>query len=304
MAAEVKKTIIVLWDYTEASAIALEHAYQLAHVTGDTIMLVHCVPAKRAFSRAARDKQHDALESTRSKLTEQVEQLTKQYAALGAELALMLKKDNYIKHDVQSVTLLPLVVTYRNLSKAFFELFKSMEINLVVTPNFYQVNEKKSLNMATVLSKVPSGRLDTVPFIIVKNKPIHRYYTDLVVPMDNSWAFKESLRWIAYLSSYYHCNVNLIKPALNEGFNKRGMANNTYFTKKILDAHNVVYGIKTADRGQDFAHSVEHFSRLIDADMIIIMTDRAKKIFPKDIIKFDIPVMMINPLSKKIGGFN
>lgn len=304
MAAEVKKTIIVPWDYTEASAIALEHAYQLAHVTGDTIMLLQCVPTKRTFSRAARDKQHDMLENLRSKLTEQVQQLTKQYAALGAELSLMLKKESYVKHQVQSVTLLPMVVGYRNLPKAFFELYKSMEVNLVVTSNFYQATEKKTLNMATVLRKVPSGRLDTLPFIIVKNKPVHRYYTDLVVPMDNSWAFKESLRWVAYLSSYYHCNVNLIKSALSEGFNKRGMANNTYFTKKILDAHNVVYGIKTAERGQDFSRAVEQFSKAIDADMIIIMTDRAKKIFPKDVIKSDIPVMMINPLSKKIGGFS
>ena len=80
---------------------------------------------------------------------------------------------------------------------------------------------------------------------------------------------------------------------------KQGITSNTYFTKKVLDASNVVYGIKNADRNSEFLSEIEKFVKEIDADMVLVMADRINRIFPRGEITIDVPVMLINPLAKR-----
>jgi hypothetical protein len=67
----------------------------------------------------------------------------------------------------------------------------------------------------------------------------------------------------------------------------------------VLDASNVVYGIKNADRNSDFLSEIEKFVKEIDADMVLVMADRINRIFPRGEITIDVPVMLINPLAKR-----
>ena len=80
---------------------------------------------------------------------------------------------------------------------------------------------------------------------------------------------------------------------------KQGITSNTYFTKKVLDASNVVYGIKNADRNSEFLSEIEKFVKEIDADMVLVMADRINRIFPRGEITIDVRVMLINPLAKR-----
>lgn len=305
MSEQLNRVILVPWDFSEDSEKALAHAYQLAQMVGDNVMLVHFIRRPSLLIGAgAREKLHRQEIEAQEKLKKEVDRLSRLFEAKREELRQSLEQEEYQDRKVQSVTILPYVLVYRNISKSLAALYASMGVNLVVTTANYRLPNKKQLNMLAVLRKVKSGRLTTVPFILVKQLPTHRYYTDVVLPLDFNKNFKESIRWVAYLSSYYHCNVNIIKAPARNAETKQGIASNTYFTKKILDASNVVYGIKNADRNKEFRFEVENFVKEIDADLVLVMTDRIDRLFPNGEITIDVPVMLINPLAKLKQSFN
>lgn len=305
MSEQLNRVILVPWDFSEDSEKALAHAYQLAQMVGDNVMLVHFIRRPSLLIGAgAREKLHRQEIEAQEKLKKEVDRLSRLFEAKREELRQSLEQEEYQDRKVQSVTILPYVLVYRNISKSLAALYASMGVNLVVTTANYRLPNKKQLNMLAVLRKVKSGRLTTVPFILVKQLPTHRYYTDVVLPLDFNKNFKESIRWVAYLSSYYHCNVNIIKAPAKNAETKQGIASNTYFTKKILDASNVVYGIKNADRNKEFRFEVENFVKEIDADLVLVMTDRIDRLFPNGEITIDVPVMLINPLAKLKQSFN
>lgn len=305
MSEQLNRVILVPWDFSEDSEKALAHAYQLAQMVGDNVMLVHFIRRPSLLIGAgAREKLHRQEIEAQEKLKKEVDRLSRLFEAKREELRQSLEQEEYQDRKVQNVTILPYVLVYRNISKSLAALYASMGVNLVVTTANYRLPNKKQLNMLAVLRKVKSGRLTTVPFILVKQLPTHRYYTDVVLPLDFNKNFKESIRWVAYLSSYYHCNVNIIKAPAKNAETKQGIASNTYFTKKILDASNVVYGIKNADRNKEFRFEVENFVKEIDADLVLVMTDRIDRLFPNGEITIDVPVMLINPLAKLKQSFN
>ena len=274
-------------------------------MVGDNVMLVHFIRRPSLLIGAgAREKLHRQEMEAQEKLKKEVDRLSRLFEAKREELRQSLEQEEYQDRKVQNVTILPYVLVYRNITKSLTALYASMGVNLVVTTANYRLPNKKQLNMLAVLRKVKSGRLTTVPFILVKQLPTHRYYTDVVLPLDFNKNFKESIRWVAYLSSYYHCNVNIIKAPAKNAETKQGIASNTYFTKKILDASNVVYGIKNADRNKEFRFEVENFVKEIDADLVLVMTDRIDRLFPNGEITIDVPVMLINPLAKLKQSFN
>lgn len=305
MSEQLNRVILVPWDFSEDSEKALAHAYQLAQMVGDNVMLVHFIRRPSLLIGAgAREKMHRQEMEAQEKLKKEVDRLSKLFETKREELRQSLEQEEYQDRKVQNVTILPYVLVYRNISKSLAELYASMGVNLVVTTSNYRLPNKKQLNMLAALRKIKSGRLTTVPFILVKQLPTHRYYTDVVLPLDFNKNFKESIRWVAYLSSYYHCNVNIIKAPAKNAETKQGIASNTYFTKKILDASNVVYGIKNADRNKEFRFEVENFVKEIDADLVLVMTDRIDRLFPNGEITIDVPVMLINPLAKLKQSFN
>ena len=305
MSEQLNRVILVPWDFSEDSEKALAHAYQLAQMVGDNVMLVHFIRRPSLLIGAgAREKLHRQEIEAQEKLKKEVDRLSRLFEAKREELRQSLEQEEYQDRKVQNVTILPYVLVYRNITKSLTALYASMGVNLVVTTANYRLPNKKQLNMLAVLRKVKSGRLTTVPFILVKQLPTHRYYTDVVLPLDFNKNFKESIRWVAYLSSYYHCNVNIIKAPAKNAETKQGIASNTYFTKKILDASNVVYGIKNADRNKEFRFEVENFVKEIDADLVLVMTDRINRLFPNGEITIDVPVMLINPLAKLKQSFN
>ncbi len=305
MSEQLNRVILVPWDFSEDSEKALAHAYQLAQMVGDNVMLVHFIRRPSLLIGAgAREKLHRQEMEAQEKLKKEVDRLSRLFEAKREELRQSLEQEEYQDRKVQNVTILPYVLVYRNITKSLTALYASMGVNLVVTTANYRLPNKKQLNMLAVLRKVKSGRLTTVPFILVKQLPTHRYYTDVVLPLDFNKNFKESIRWVAYLSSYYHCNVNIIKAPAKNAETKQGIASNTYFTKKILDASNVVYGIKNADRNKEFRFEVENFVKEIDADLVLVMTDRIDRLFPNGEITIDVPVMLINPLAKLKQSFN
>ena len=271
------KYIIVPWDFTENAENALLHAIQLSDVADSKILLLHII-SKGFFS-----KNKELIE--RSKIAEK---------KLKQSAQEILKKYKIMPETIVHVD---------KLSTAIRQIELSINASLIVMGMDYYENNKihKINSFFSALKNIET------PFLTVKTKPSHDYYKEIVFPLDNDKKFKETLHWIIFLSKHYKCNVNIIKPFINDQFKKQDMVNNIYFTKKILDKKNIVYGIKTAKRNKPFREEIFRFASDIDADLIVMMSKKFNDYVlhnKKDMGKT--PVMSINRRSDIIrySGFS
>ena len=93
-------------------------------------------------------------------------------------------------------------------------------------------------------------------------------------------------------------------PALNDPAQKFDLSTNINFVKKYLDEQDIVYGLKTGNRKSRFEDSVFDFVNMIEADLLILMSDQFSTYFSSKVVNVDTPVMFINPLLKKFQSFN
>ncbi|NOZ45192.1 MAG: universal stress protein [Chlorobi bacterium] len=263
-----KSVILVPWDFSESSEYSMLHAVQLAKVVNNDLMLVHFKAGGGLFGNKA-------------KIIIEKEEL---------ENKLLTKAEDI--NDVYNIRPLTLVKE-GSINKAVKEITEQYDINLIVMGQNYVVNKTKTSakEFLKILENV------NVPVIINNSPPSHTHYTEIVVPVDHDKKFKESIHWIIYLSKYYKCNINIIKPHITDDLKKKYLSNNIFFTKKMLDAKNIVYGIKTAKNKDNFKLEIFNFAKIIDADLILVMSDKYNQYMSdkKHTVDNFIPVMVINP---------
>lgn len=278
MARNKKDVIIIPWDYTEVCEIALAHGVQLAKEVNNHIMLARFLEKPGIFTGKA--KKERILNEEREKLK-----------AVGQTIS--------EKYQIN-----PFVTVELGSSKgAVSKLLQDANANLIISGKTYKLNDKTTF---TPLEFVKRLKGLNVPFIVAQELPAHNYYKEIVVPLDPDKTFKETLHWIVYLSKYYNCNINIIKPYFEEEDMKKDMANNIYFTKKTLDKKNIIYGIKTAKKKKDFQDEVLRFAEMIDSDLIVMMAKKYQKFLrDKPDYQFNIPIMVVNRNNEiiKYGGF-
>ena len=275
---EKQKVILVPWDFTESAELAFQHAIQLARAASNDILLFHIVPPKLFEGSKVRQKKVDA---ARHLLKEEAERLNQKYG---------------IHPDV--------LVSAGSLKKAVLEIESGGLVNLVVVYKRYTISPKKSIDSSKFLRGIKDA---IVPFLVVESPPAHSHYIEIVVPIDPDKKYKETVHWIIHLSKYYKCNINLIKPYLTDETKKRSMSSNIFFTKKMLDGNKIVYGIKTAKKNKSFTGEIYGFANNIDADLILIMSDKYDKYVrtkEEEQTTAHVPIMCINPRVRKYQSFS
>jgi len=278
----VKKVVLVPWDFTEGSNNALLHAIQLAAAAENEIMLLHILPRTLIYHLTNRKGNQKEIHEARKKLEAVVEDIYSKYNFRPQTLVL----EGYPRKLVRDL------ITADEIS-----------INLIVSSKNYFYN-KKQYNASNFLKNMVIKDF-TVPFIIIDSAPAHNHYIEIVVPIDHDRKYKETLHWIIYLSKYYKCNINLIKPFIYDEGKKKNMANNIYFTKKMLDGNKIIYGIKTAKKKSDFQQEVFRFAQNIDADLSLIMADKYDTFVQnKKSDSATVPIMCVNPRTRKYQSFN
>jgi len=277
----VKQFVLVPWDFTEGSNNALLHAIQLAAAAENEIMLLHILPRTLIYQFFNQKGSQKEIHDAQKKLTVVVEEI-------------------YEKHNFRPQTL----VLEGHPRKLLKDLITTgdLNINLIVSSKIYNYSGKKYQSPNFLKNLVI--KTFTVPFIIIDGVPAHSHYIEIVVPLDHDRKYKETVHWIIYLSKYYKCNINLIKPFIYDEGKKKQMANNIYFTKKMLDGNKIIYGIKTAKKKSDFREEVFRFAQNIDADLILIMANKydfyVQNAKPGTTT---VPLMCVNPRKPKYQPF-
>ncbi|MBN1987891.1 MAG: universal stress protein [Bacteroidales bacterium] len=273
-----KKTILVPWDFSEGAENAILHAKQLANAADNDIMLLHIIPRSFFYKYFGNKNSAKEIDTARHKMEEAAIDIERKYGFRPQTLVLEGRLNHVIK-----------------------DMVVDTNINLVVANKIYSY-DKKPIESSNFLRHLYSPKF-SVPFIITKSAPLHSHYIEIVVPLDHDKKYKEILHWIIYLSKYYKCNINLIKPFINDEGKKKDMANNIYFTKKMLDGSKIIYGIKTAKKKNTFKDEVFKFAENIDADLILIMADKYDNYISENKDGTSVPIMCINPRARKYQSF-
>lgn len=276
-----KKLILILWDFTKGSEIALQHAIQLGKVGNDELMLLHLIPRGGLLG--------SLLSSSTS--PETLNELNHRLQAVAGSVQ---AKHGFTPHTM---------VIEGSPKKELANLVETQNINLIVSHHTYSINGKDYRSSDWLRELVFKDI--TLPIIIVNKAPAHDHYIEIAIPIYQEQAFKEAVQWIINLSRYYHCNVNFIKPFVTEDLKKKQLASNVYFTKKMLDGAGIIYGMKTAKKNIKFEDEIFRFADLIDADLIMVMSDKYGQLINESREKeLHLPVMCVNTRIKKYQSFN
>ena len=84
---------------------------------------------------------------------------------------------------------------------------------------------------------------------------------------------------------------------------KRELLSNIYFTKQVLEANNIVYGIKSATGSDNFVDEIFSFAGSIEADYILT-TSINYGLIRKNPKYGEVPIIWINPHKRLLQNFN
>jgi len=271
------RSILVIWDFTQKSKDALQHAVQLSQVSNSPLILLHVIHHTSIFGKSS------LVETLQKECEEKIE-----------TEATQIKKQFGIEISWQ--------VSIGKIGRITRQIVLDKNISLVVSPEHYNTRNK-ILRMPTILKKCLKNI--QIPFIATDKTPVHSKYIEIVVPLDYDKKFKETVQWLVYLSKVYKCNINLIKPFYSDQGKKKMMANNIFFSKKIFDSNNIIYGIKTAKKKKPFVQEVYNFSDTIDADLIMIIADKYNAYLSEDKLHKNskAPLMCLSPKRRVYQSF-
>jgi len=275
-----KHSIIVPFDFTQSAEIALTYAIQIASVVNNDIYLIYFNEDTGFFSSKEKIQKKEQL----------------LYEKLKPETEKLKEKFDYPYN---------FIIISGKIKTVLSNVIKEKNANLLITGPKYITDEIK-IKAIDIINFVKD---DNLPVIVTRNFSKNKKIREILVPIEIDKKYKELLRWIIFLAKYYKCNVNFIKPYTSDIGFKQIVENNVFFTRKLLDTNNIIYGIKSTDETESFKDAIINFANSIDADLIIVMSakfreyvcDKNNSVIESDII----PVMCINERSdlKNYQGF-
>jgi nucleotide-binding universal stress UspA family protein len=275
---QVKKSIMVTWDFSSVSYNALKHAIRMSRIVKYNIVLFHIV------------KEEEEVEAARERLDQTIGEIKKDFDE---------EVGYYVHHG-----------------KIFKEIadYASEEENNVdfVVMGTHGMKGGQKLFGSWAL-KVVSG--SSVPFIVVQDEPPEKdRYTDIVFPIDFKSENKEKLQWAIFLGKYLNSKIHLYKSPVSDKNLQKKVNVNLNFAIRFLIQNNIDYEIHSAQKSGNFQKELLAFSKKIRADLILITT--TKHLTKVDYLfgakeqylisnNEKIPVMCVNPKSNfaKVSQF-
>src|SRR3989304_10275989 len=208
-----KNSIVVPFDFSEKAQIAIQHAVQIGQVMDKHIYLAYFNEDAGIFANKVKILKQE--EMIRQQLSEVVENLKNKYNFPFQFVVKSGKAKNTLKSLVEEVKASLLITGINYETKGCF-------INAIDYIGFLrEVN---------------------VPVIVTNQPPRNKNYREIVVPLEWDKKYKEEVKWVIYFANHYKCNINLIRPNFQDAIKKKYVDNIIFFSKKMLDSNNIVYG--------------------------------------------------------------
>jgi len=275
---QVKKSIMVTWDFSAVSYSALKHALRMSHIVKYNIVLFHIVD------------EPSGVDTAKKKLDKAVEEIKKEY---NEEVSYFVDHGKIFKEIAE------------------YASNEDNKVDFVLMGTHGMKGGQKFFGSWAL--KVIAG--SSVPFIVVQSDPPEKdRYSDIVFPIDFKSENKEKLQWAIFLGKYLNSKIHLYKAPIGDKDLQKKVNVNLNFAIRFLIQNNIEYEIHTASKSGKHQKELLAFAKKIKADLILITT--TKHITKIDYIfgakeqyllsnNEKIPVMCVNPKSNfaKVGQF-
>ncbi len=269
---EYNDLILVTWDFTDKSVMALDHAINIAKFIKHDIAIIHIV-----------------------KKDSEIPQVEKRIA-------------DEIGSKFENISVKPkIIVKSGTIFHTIAELATEIKAKMVVMGTHGMKGMQKLLGSWAL--KVIAGSKS--PFIVVQESPKREIYKDIVLPIGFRKENKESISWATYFSKSFGSRFHIFYGKYTDSNFIKGVESNLLFINKFFAQKNIRYELQSAKGENEFHQEVVEFAKTIDADAIMIMTTRdigfADYVLGAQeqyiISNYEkIPVICINPKPAKIGG--
>jgi nucleotide-binding universal stress UspA family protein len=265
---ELKKLIVVPWDFTRVAENALAHAVKISHMVNDDICLLHIVDT--GIGR---------------------QEYSEKTALLDRIVAENSKEYNMpITYNISRGSIFSEIAAFVN----------EKEANLVVMGT-HGMKGMQKITGSWALKVIVKSK---VPFIVVQDPPSDQEkYHNIVFPIDFRSENKQKIKMAIFMGKYFESKIQML---VYNSFDKtllKKTRNNLNFAVKYLIQNNIEYEIHDMPKGNS-AHQTIEYAQKTNADLILIITTKNINLADymlgaseQSIIanNFRIPVCCVNP---------
>jgi nucleotide-binding universal stress UspA family protein len=237
---EIKKLIIVPWDFTNVAESALAHAVKIGRMVNNDICLLHIVdPAVKV-------------------------------KAEGEKRALLrhIAEENSRKYNINIIANVIKGSIFTSIAE--FANSRDKEANLVVMGT-HGMKGMQKLTGSWALKVIVKSK---IPFIVVQEPPADQNrYHNIVFPIDFRVENKEKMGMAIFMGKYFDSKVHILKTVTTDKGLTAKVNKSLNFAVKYLIQNNVEYEIHDVPNGK-FAQQTINFAQKINADLILIVTTK------------------------------
>lgn len=271
-----KRFIVVTWDFTQLSEMALQHAVKISRMVDTEIRLLHIIP-KKAEARIEEEA--------------------------GSKLQVLSEK-NTRENGINTTWVIIRGKIFNEISK-----YASDEKANMVIMGTHGIRGSQKVFGSWAMRVVLGSK---VPFLVIQDPPRDmEKYQNIVFPVDFRLENREKLKMAIFMGKYFDSKIHILKAAVSDKYLLKKINTNLNFAIKFLIQNRIAYEIHDVEKGKHLGKETLEFARKINADLIIILTSRQFGIvagaFEQYIIanSLKIPVMCINPKATfvRVGSF-
>jgi nucleotide-binding universal stress UspA family protein len=235
---EIKKLIVVPWDFSHVAEHALAHAVKISRMVGNDICLLHIVDTGIS---------------------------PKAYTEVTTHLKRIIE-ENGIKYNVP--------ITYHvskgSIFSAIAEYANEKEANLVVMGT-HGMKGMQKLTGSWALKVIVKSK---IPFIVVQDPPADQErYHNIVFPVDFRGENKEKIKMAIFMGKYFESKVHMLVSVSTDKTILKKTKINLNFAIKYLIQNNIEYEIHDMPKG-NIAEQTIDFAQKTNADLILIVTTK------------------------------
>ena len=237
---EIKKLIIVPWDFTNVAESALAHAVKIGRMVNNDICLLHIVDPDVKVK------------------------------AEGEKRALLkhIAEENSRKYNINIIANVKKGSIFTSIAE--FANSKDKEANLVVMGT-HGMKGMQKLTGSWALKVIVKSK---IPFIVVQEPPADQdRYHNIVFPVDFRVENKEKMGMAIFMGKYFDSKVHILKTVTTDKGLTAKVNKSLNFAVKYLIQNNVEYEIHDVPNGK-FAQQTINFAQKIKADLILIVTTK------------------------------
>jgi nucleotide-binding universal stress UspA family protein len=235
---EIKKLIVVPWDFSHVAGHALAHAVKISRMVGNDICLLHIVDSGISPKALA-------------EVTHQLKHIV---------------EENVIKYNIP----ISYHVTKGSIFSAIAEYVNEKDADLVVMGT-HGMKGLQKLTGSWALKVIVKSK---VPFIVVQDPPADQErYHNIVFPVDFRSENKEKIKMAIFMGKYFESKIHMVVSMSTDKNILKKTKVNLNFAIKYLIQNNIDYEIHDMPKG-NIAQQTIDFAQKINADLILIVTTK------------------------------